>query len=276
MSLPGIPGCLYLGTEGPGRTKSACHTSEGTAQSSSPARGSKQGVSQPSLSLGIIVHPTAGSGCPSRQCGPDSGHSSPRTSSHSAGNSPHLQWPPAGPSVPDKRRTAPRWEHGWGCCCPAPQTPAGREQHAEALAPSAGSSARATPGTSAEPGSSAGTLPGTFTLAVGWWQRTGAPISALAGGEVSPGFPFLPERPLGSRPAWHACGSGSPKEQAARGGWKKIALWSSRPQENLRQQLHHCPSHRRGRGLHRLSFPMALPKATWRSVSLPAPLCHCH
>lgn len=117
---------------------------------------------------------------------------------------------------------------------------------------------------------------GAFTLAAGWWRRTGAAISAPVVGEVSPGFPFLPEGPLGSRPAWHACGWGSPKDQAAPGSWKKTALWSSRPQENLCQQLHHRLSHRREQGHRRLSFPTALPQATWQSVSLPALLCHCH
>lgn len=112
---------------------------DGTARSGNPARDfactqQEAGgvpVRRPSAPrAGITVHPTAGWGCPSL-CRPGSGRSSPRTSSRSAGNSPRRQWPPAGRSAPGKRHTAPRWERAWGCCCPAPKTPArrGRAAH---------------------------------------------------------------------------------------------------------------------------------------------------
>ena len=131
---------------------------EGTARSRNPAQefclhtAASEGCPSPEP-LGITVRPSSGPRCPSPHR-PGSGRNSPRTSSRSAGNTPRQKWPPAGRSAPGRRRTARRWERTWGCGCPAPKTPAGREQRAEAPTPAAGSGAGAVPGISTEPSSS--------------------------------------------------------------------------------------------------------------------------
>lgn len=259
-----LPGRLCSGMEVPGRTKRAHHTLERgqleaeTQPGAWPAGSRSRRCPSPDPSAprgGITVHPTARSGCPS-PCRPGSGHSSLHTSSRSAGNSPHQRWPPADRSAPGKCRTVLRWERTWGCRCLAPKTPAGNEKRTEALAPSAGSSARAVPGRTAEPDSSTCTLQCTlpssarpFTLALGRQQRAGAPISAPGvEGEVSPHFPYLPQGPFGSEPACHTRGWASPKEWATPGGGRKWLCGAANPRKTSANSSSfgcHSLSHRR-------------------------------